>query len=111
MIQFRHYVRAAGDETIPTPKDIIIETLLALLLCTVGASWWANRFKPILAAPTYWNRRYDEFGSLDDFQTFNHRGRAFAAWKVWGQQDDDAATTTRSAAVSEQRMGDERKED
>ena len=36
--------------------QIIVEALLALVLCTVGASWWAGSFKHIMAAPTLWTR-------------------------------------------------------
>lgn len=44
----------AGARNVPI--QIIAEALIALVICTVGASWWAGSFKRILAAPTLWAR-------------------------------------------------------
>jgi len=119
--------------------QIIAEALIALVICTVGASWWAGSFKRILAAPTLWARsgephcdgratgqcgfqhavsmnrrhnrsrlllllrcsraapfpvrcsRYDGVSSVEEFQIYSHRGKAFAQWNIHGDKAADKA--------------------
>lgn len=45
--------------------------------------------------------RYDGLSSTDDFQTFHHRGKAFAQWKLHG--DFEAVASKRGQRAAEEK--------
>mmetsp|Transcript_13446 Transcript_13446/g.15102 ORF Transcript_13446/g.15102 Transcript_13446/m.15102 type:complete len:107 (-) Transcript_13446:9-329(-) len=78
MLEFRHYVKATGKHDHPVPWDIVVQVLLALLVCMYGAVTAAGKYKQILAAPGLATRSWDSLTYSPDFAVYNHRAKALA---------------------------------
>jgi hypothetical protein len=73
--QHRVYVRLTEQRFERLPADIIIQTLVAFLVCCVGTVQFFGKFKPILITAEWQNKTWDTLGNRPSFMTFNHRGK------------------------------------
>jgi len=77
-IQHRTFLKLSEQAYESLPNDIGAESILAVVLCSVGVVLWKGKFKPIHKAAEMAKKTFDMVNSRPDFYIFNHRGRSLS---------------------------------
>ncbi|KAJ1616105.1 hypothetical protein T492DRAFT_1108817 [Pavlovales sp. CCMP2436] len=72
-IHHREYLRASHQSYARPPIEIVVQCVLALLVCTWAIVLSAPRLKPIRVSGTRDLKNFDFYSAVPGFMTFNHR--------------------------------------
>lgn len=73
-VQHRSFLRLAEEEYTGVPNDILLESLLGGLLCSLGVISLKGRFKDIKLTTELNSKSFETVGNTLGFMAFNHRG-------------------------------------
>lgn len=84
--QHRKYLRLSERDFTSLPADILAQTLLSLLLCSIACVFGiAKTFKKIHITSEWESKSWDNIANRTSFYSFNHRGKYLFSSEIYDE--------------------------